>query len=69
MNEPKPGDRLFLADREIIVLKVYPEFHLAQVSYTDMNEAAFAVDMSALTDVPDYRPSISLGQLARKELD
>ena len=61
-NPPKMGNTLFLMHREVIVIKVikvYTLFRLAMVRYLDeMKE--FCVDVSALSQEPDFTNSISL---------
>jgi len=63
-NLPKKGDKLFLMHREIVVTKVYAVFRFVKIQYTGEN-FQFFVDASALTIVPVYSNSISIGTLRR----
>ena len=58
-NLPKIGDKPFLMNREVIVIKVYSLFGLIKVRYTE-EPKEFYVDICALTDKPNYTNSISL---------
>lgn len=58
-NLPKIGDKPFLMNREVIVIKVYSLFRLIKVRYAEETKE-FYVDIYALTDKPDYTNSISL---------
>lgn len=58
-NLPKIGDKPFLMNREVVVVKVYSLFRLIKVRYVEETKE-FCVDVCALTDEPDYTNSISL---------
>ena len=59
-NLPSTGDRLFLMHKEVIVTNVYTIFRLVKIRYT-RESSEFMVDASAITSVPDYTNSISIG--------
>jgi hypothetical protein len=56
---PNVNDRMFLMDKEIIVLKVFITFQLAEIRYLNSSNK-FAVDINALSSVPDNSSSISI---------
>ena len=55
----KIGEKLYLAHKEIIVLKVYYIFHFAMICYVG-DDDPFWVDCGSLTEKPDYTSSISI---------
>lgn len=61
-NLPNQGDKLFLMHREVVVTNVYALFQLIKIRYTE-DVFEFFVDISALTTVPIYTSSISIGIL------
>lgn len=61
-NLPKSGDRLFLLQREVVVIGVYAIFRLIQIRYTE-EPYEFYVDVSAVTTEPDYTNSVSIRML------
>jgi len=50
--------------REVVVSKVYTVFRLIKIQYTE-EKFDFFVDASALTNIPVYTNSISIGALRR----
>ena len=58
-NLPKKDDKLFLMNREVIVIKVNSLLGFIKVRYTEEIKE-FYVDICALTYKPDYTSSISL---------
>lgn len=56
---PNKGDRLYLMNREVVVIKVYSLFGLVSVRYLE-DTKEFCVDACALSNEPDYTNSISL---------
>ena len=63
-NLPKTGDKLFLMQREVVVTKVYADFRLIKIRYTE-ESFEFFVDACAVTAKPEYTNSISIGILRR----
>ena len=64
-NFPKKGEKLFLMHKEVIVIKVYSIFNLIKLRYKgDIFE--FFVDACALTNMPDFSKSISIGKFKRE---
>lgn len=62
---PKTGDKLFLMQREVVVTKVYADFRLIKIRYTE-ESLEFFVDTCAVTTAPDYTSSISIRMLRGK---
>lgn len=59
-NLPRAGEMLFLANKEVLVINVYALFQLIKIRYiNEPNE--FYVDACALTLVPNFTKSLSLG--------
>lgn len=58
-NLPRPGDKLFLLQREVVVATVYADFNLIKIHYTE-ELLEFFVDACAVTAKPDYTNSISI---------
>ena len=55
----KQDDILFLMHKKVIVSKVYPDFHLAEVRYVE-EDVEFFVDVCALSSLPNYANSIPI---------
>ncbi len=65
---PNIGDKLFLMDREVVVIKVYSMFKFVRVCYAE-EDKEFCIDICALSDVPDYTDSISLRLFRRNFIE
>ncbi len=63
-NLPGIGDRMYLMRKQVIVTKVYTEFHLVKVRYTK-ESFEFIIDACAVSSLPDKTKTISLGILSR----
>lgn len=63
-HAPKTGNKLFLMQRQVVVIKIYKDFHFAKVRYSE-DTCEFFVDVCALTYEPENKNSISLGILRR----
>lgn len=59
---PTTGNKLFLMQREVVVTKVYADFRLIRIHYTE-ESLEFFVDACAVTTEPDYTNSISIRML------
>lgn len=61
-NLPQINDRMFFVNKEIIVLKIFETFQLAQVQYL-YSPIKFMVDINVLGRYPDESSSISVKAL------
>lgn len=55
-------ERVFLMDKEVIILKIFKEFNLAKVKYLN-SDVLFSVDIHSLNKEPDMTSTISIGIL------
>lgn len=55
-------ERMFLMDKEVIILKIFKEFNLAKVKYLN-SDVLFSVDIHSLNKEPDMTSTISIGIL------
>jgi hypothetical protein len=58
-NLPKVNEKMFLINKEVVVLKVIEVFRLAQIQYLGSLEK-YVVDIGALSSIPDKSNSISI---------
>lgn len=56
------NERMFLMDKEVIILKIFKEFNLAKVKYSN-SDVLFSVDIHSLNKEPDMTSTISIGIL------
>lgn len=56
---PNINDKKYLFDKEVIIIKVFHVFHLAEVRYLDSSHS-FIIDYNALQDFLDRSSSISI---------
>ncbi len=61
---PAIGDRLYLLQKEIVVMKILKGFSLVQIRYLE-DSIGFFIDICALTEKPDFTNSVSLQILRR----
>jgi hypothetical protein len=59
---PQINERMFFMDKEIIVIKVFEIFQLAEIRFL-YSSKRFAVDINALSREPDMTSSISIKTL------
>lgn len=58
-NLPQVKDRMFFMDKEIIILKLFNIFQLAEIRYI-YSPMKFMVDVNVLSQSPDDSSSISV---------
>jgi len=58
-NLPSKGDKLFLMNREVVVLNAYAIFGFIKIRYAE-ETFEFIVDVCAITNDPDYTSSLSI---------
>lgn len=56
------NERMFLMNKEVIILKIFKDFNLAKVKYLNSN-ILFSVDIHSLNKEPDMTSTISIGIL------
>lgn len=58
-KSPYINQKMYLIDKEVIILKIFYVFHLAEVRYLD-SPRSFMVDFNVLLEFPDRSSSISI---------
>ena len=56
---PTVNQKMFLMNKEVVILKVYSEFNLAKVNYINC-DVKFVIDIHALSEYPDLANTISI---------